>query len=523
MSALDQAFIKAYSQQNPGLAPATVEKTTRPSAVKSAVKGAVSVEPINAGGAVAGAVKTVDTDAVSRGGTRLKRTTAAAKAAAKSTHAKKTVAAKGTKKPVTARHAARAPQAKTVKKPKAAPSRSPSESKTPDVTYRLDLPAMTSGSGSANTAVPAPHTDVIFSTRESLTPQQQSSSATAVAPSEPPMPRNPLPPKTPTADKRPAIPSRSAQPAANQNPPTSTFSEGWTADITRNFSNLDQPRAATNSSPEPAVQQGSKSPARIFESLSAGMKQIATHSVPLPEKTIMREKPEAAAQPPAIRLFQPMLQVDHFAWPKVCGRLESGANAELDSVIETLLAAQIRGKKVFVIGGCRAGDGATSLLLATARRLASQEMKVALVEGDWSQPQLARRLGLLPQYGWEDVLSGRFPLEEVLIESIAERLVILPVREPFGVAELPIDATTRLAETWNSLRHHFDIVLVDPGALCNSPILDRQLAGATAGRIDAALLVKNLRCHDAAEFDAVGQSLGSAGAKVVGIVENFVG
>ncbi len=150
-------------------------------------------------------------------------------------------------------------------------------------------------------------------------------------------------------------------------------------------------------------------------------------------------------------------------------------------------------------------------------------MKVALIEADWSQPQLARRLGLLPQYGWEDVLSGRLPLEEVLIESIAERLVILPVREPFGAAELPADAANRLADTWNSLRNHFDIILVDPGPLCNSPIFDKQFAGVSDGCIDAALMVKNLRRYDGSEFDALGQSLNDAGAKVIGVVENFTG
>jgi Mrp family chromosome partitioning ATPase len=229
------------------------------------------------------------------------------------------------------------------------------------------------------------------------------------------------------------------------------------------------------------------------------------------------------SQAPAIRLFQPMLQVEHFAWPKVCGRLENDAESELERVVETLLAAQFRGKKVFVLGGCRSGDGASSLLLTTARRLAAQGMKAALVEADWSQPQLARRLGLLPQYGWEDVLFGRMPLEEVLIESIAERLVILPVREPFDVSELPAEATNRLAETWTSLRHHFDIVLVDAGPLCGSPILERQLIDVMAGRIDAALMMKNLRRPDDGEFDAVGQALNDAGAKVIGIVENFVG
>ena len=132
-------------------------------------------------------------------------------------------------------------------------------------------------------------------------------------------------------------------------------------------------------------------------------------------------------------------------------------------------------------------------------------------------------MGLLPQYGWEDVLAGRLPLEEVLIESIAEHLVVLPVREPFGVSELPAEATNRLADTWNSLRRNFDIVLVDPGPLKHSPILDRQLVGVMAGRIDATLLVKNLQQQNAAEFDAVTQALYDAGAKVLGVVENFAG
>jgi Mrp family chromosome partitioning ATPase len=350
-------------------------------------------------------------------------------------------------------------------------------------------------------------------------------------------------------DKKPAAANQAAQDAPSTNQPAAAFSDGWTEDFTRAFSNLDQ-NAPIDDPPEPAREQDlAKTPAEIIKSLAVGMKQCAAAQVPLPEKNTsfsgkkanqdIKRSPSGMSDaldlktPPknpalaetspaaAIRLFQPMLQVDHFAWPKVCGRLETVANAELEHIIETLIAAQIRGKKVFALGGCHSGDGATSLLLATARRLAAQDIKAALVEADWSQPQLARRLGLLPQYGWEDVLSGRLPLEEVLIESIAERLVILPVREPFRASELPADVANRLTETWNSLRHHFDIVLVDPGPLCNSPILDRQLVGAMAGRIDAALMVKNLRRQDNGEFDAVGQALNNAGAKVIGVVENF--
>jgi Mrp family chromosome partitioning ATPase len=243
----------------------------------------------------------------------------------------------------------------------------------------------------------------------------------------------------------------------------------------------------------------------------------------MPAPAAQETADEDVPQSPAIRLFQPMLQVEHFAWPKICSRLEDKTQVELDRVIDALLAAQFRGKKTFLLGGCRSGDGASSLLLTTARRLASQGLKAALVEGDWSQPQLARRLGLLPQYGWEDVLCGRMPLEEVLIESVAERLVILPVREPFGVGELPDDAQDRIVDTWASLRHHFDLILVDPGPLAKSPILDRNLANVMAGCIDAALLMKNLRRQDDGEFEAVAQALGDAGTKVIGVIENFVG
>jgi Mrp family chromosome partitioning ATPase len=244
-----------------------------------------------------------------------------------------------------------------------------------------------------------------------------------------------------------------------------------------------------------------------------------------PEKQNPPDKPsvEESQPAPAIRLFQPMLQVDHFAWPKVCGRLEKGANAELDRIIEILIAANARGKKMFALGGCRSGDGATSLLLATARQMAAQGVKAVLVDADWSQPQLARRLGLLPQYGWEDVLAGRLPLEEVLIESVAERLVILPVREPFTASELPADAPNRIAETWESLRRHFDVVLIDSGPLANSPILDQRYVGVLAGRIEAVVMVKNLRRQDDDEFNATQQALNNAAAKVIGVIENFAG
>jgi Mrp family chromosome partitioning ATPase len=548
MSALDQAFIKAYSQHNPALAPAALESAEPTVAARNPAKNTVSSKAAKASPA-----KPAATKHSAKRKPKLPRNSASesifaeiaqsgdAETPAKKAASAKKPAAKKAKKPTAPipHHPPRA-ASNTEKKPildSEIPSAAPASNGpgAANVLYRLDLPAATTSGGnstSVRSTVPAPHTDAIFSEMESLLPQREPT------PKQSPSQSTETPPvKTRSSEESESAPDKKtcAQDVPRESQLANSFSDGWTEDFKRAFSNLERTASTRGSSEQAPDREIAKTPPKAVESiLPATGKLSAAAQVPLPEKKpllasatkekngAMRDKPLAAEPPaPAIRLFQPMLQVDHFAWPKVCGRLEACANAELERVIETLIAAQIRGKKVFALGGCRAGDGASSLLMAAARRLAAQDLKVALVEADWSQPQLARRLGLLPQYGWEDVLSGRFPLEEVLIESIAERLVILPVREPFGASELPADAARRLTETWNSLRHHFDVVLVDPGPLCGAPLLDSQLVGAMAGGIDAVLMVKNLRRHDDAEFDAIGKALGDAGAKVVGVVENF--
>ena len=571
MSALDQAFLKAYSQHSPALAPTAVKPVVTSGAPQNPTPNTASAEVLPSPVAMPGAGKVVQQVTPTKATS--KRTKGKAKTPAKSPTdtifeamgridapeapaakpraANKTPSARRAKKTATpTSHLPRAAREKTERKPKsksettAAAPRAPGRT-APEAIYRLDLPAASTAGGvsaGARPPLPAPHTNVIFSAREPASPQREptpsrDSLAGAEASSSKNLASRPaeiMPAvKTAAANAMPA----DAPSTPPQNQRSKSNSDGWTGDFTRALSNLDGHAPTGSQADPPREREIAKNATGNFAPPAIGVKQSA--AAPMRLSAAERESPwgknthaeiagtsgEKAAAPdtpaPAIRLFQPMLQVDHFAWPKVCGRLESSASSELDRVIETLTAAQIRGKKVFALGGCHSGDGASSLLLATARRLAAQGMKVALVEADWTQPQLARRLGLLPQYGWEDVLAGRLPLEEVLIESIAEHLVVLPVREPFGVAELPAEAANRLADTWNSLRRNFDIVLADPGPLANSPILDGQLVGVMGGRIDATVLVKNLHQHNASEFDAATRALNDAGAKVLGVVENF--
>jgi Mrp family chromosome partitioning ATPase len=142
-----------------------------------------------------------------------------------------------------------------------------------------------------------------------------------------------------------------------------------------------------------------------------------------------------------------------------------------------------------------------------------------MVDGDFHNPQLARQLGVLPEAGWEDVLSGRLPLPEVLIESNEDQLALLPLRAPVHKSD-SLTRGPRTASTLESLRHSYQLVLVDVGTLSERardlvPLL-------AAGSFDAAILVRDVRMTSTKELSDAAQRLTDAGIPTYGIAENFV-
>jgi Mrp family chromosome partitioning ATPase len=223
-----------------------------------------------------------------------------------------------------------------------------------------------------------------------------------------------------------------------------------------------------------------------------------------------------------IRVFQPMLQVDHFAWPKVCRRLESQAPEELDRVADTLHAAGKGGMKIVGFSGSQRGHGATTLLLCAAKRLVSRGVKTVIVDADLREPQLAKCLGLLPQLGWEHVAAGCQPVEEVLVESAADNLTVLPLCQPLVLAEISLASQRIMAGCLNTLRNNYDLVLLDLGPLDNPRSLADLAAGGLNCRIDGVVVIHNAGKVLAVSMPAVRQSLAAAGVTVIGVVENFV-
>ncbi len=140
-----------------------------------------------------------------------------------------------------------------------------------------------------------------------------------------------------------------------------------------------------------------------------------------------------------------------------------------------------------------------------------------LVDANWSNPQLAESLGLLPQIGWEETLCGGLPLEEIVIESLADGLAVLPVRGPSA-------STIRqeqIAASFDILAREFNVVLVDLGPLAQVED-EAAFAHELATRMDAVILVQNVRVTTPNQLADVRQHMAASNLRYAGTIQNFV-
>jgi len=215
--------------------------------------------------------------------------------------------------------------------------------------------------------------------------------------------------------------------------------------------------------------------------------------------------------------FRPMLQVDRFTWPSVCQRLDRAVGGELDRLADVLAELAGEGQKVLAIAGCRRGEGATTMLLCAGQRLAEKQLNVVMLDADPANPQLAKRLGIQPEFGLEDVLAGRMPLAEVVVESVADRMAVLPACDDRVADDRSQVDKTRMAENIDVLAEHYDLVLVDVGPL-DGRHGDIEVP---CGRLDAVVLVQDIRTTTSDRFAETLHGISAAGISQAGVVQNF--
>jgi len=234
------------------------------------------------------------------------------------------------------------------------------------------------------------------------------------------------------------------------------------------------------------------------------------------------DPPEVGAIGPDDERFQPSFQVDSFAWPSGCTRLSMVAGEQIDQLADSLAGEREQGRQVVAMSGCRRGDGCTTLLLCVARRLAERGLRIAVIDADFDNPLLARRLGLLPEVGWEELFTARLPVEEVMIESVQERLAVLPLCGSVPCRACPAKDLPDPASALNVLRERYDLVLVDLGQLGDDTLNGDGAARAVIDWIDAMVLVHNVCATSQDELNRTRRRAQAAGLVEAGIAENFV-
>jgi Mrp family chromosome partitioning ATPase len=255
------------------------------------------------------------------------------------------------------------------------------------------------------------------------------------------------------------------------------------------------------------------SPAGSGETARVSGEALAATAAPL---TSAPAHSVTISQGPGETPWRPLLQVDRVVWPSIHARLQCMAASAIQQMADGLLSLCASGSKVLGLASCASGEGVTTLMLAAARSLANLGRKVAVVDANWNNPQLAQSLGLLPQIGWEETLCGGLPLEEVVIESLADGLAVLPVRKPSAstIAAGPI------AASFDILAREFDVVLVDLGPLAQ--LEEGAPSRAVAARMDAVILVQNVRVTTPNRLADVREHLAASNLRYVGTIQNFV-
>jgi Mrp family chromosome partitioning ATPase len=223
----------------------------------------------------------------------------------------------------------------------------------------------------------------------------------------------------------------------------------------------------------------------------------------------------------AAKPFRPLLEVDRFLWSDECDRFARAVGDQLEGLAEQIAEEARLGRRIVGVASCRRGDGCTTLTLALAPRLVAMGLKVLLVDSDFHNPPLGHRLGLLPEGGWEEILAEHLPLEEVIVESIHDRLALLPLKAPSPGRSYDLGRNPQPRVSLELAAEHYELVLVDVGRFHRHDSKSSNLPLPDGRWLQSLVLLHNVRSTPDEDLTRNRQRVRAAGIREMGIVENF--
>jgi Mrp family chromosome partitioning ATPase len=211
-------------------------------------------------------------------------------------------------------------------------------------------------------------------------------------------------------------------------------------------------------------------------------------------------------------------EVDHLGWTTVCLQLYEGESVSFRQAGQQLFSASAEGLRVLAVTSAYRGEGRTTLSLLLARAAASAGVRVAVMDADLDNPQLAWNARVQPASDWRRVLLDRSPLEEAAIYAVDERMTLFPLEtqsrgEPLRLSD------PRVTKLVHDIASRFDLLIIDMGPIAHG---DRRLfAAGKVCPVDAAVVVRDVRSTTEEQTQTIVQRLVDMGVEAVGIAENF--
>lgn len=191
--------------------------------------------------------------------------------------------------------------------------------------------------------------------------------------------------------------------------------------------------------------------------------------------------------------------------------------AESFRVLRTsiLLSTAPRPPKTILVASGHPSEGKSCTALNLSMALAQRGGRVAIVDADLRKPGVTRSLNMARQYGLSEILTGAFPLDEVLKPHPE-----LPNLWILGSGALPPNPSELLSsrtmeDLLRELGNRFDHVVID-----SPPILMVTDATLLSSLVDGVVMVCESGVTSRAAVMRVRRMLDHAGARILGSVLN---
>ena len=172
------------------------------------------------------------------------------------------------------------------------------------------------------------------------------------------------------------------------------------------------------------------------------------------------------------------------------------------------------GYKSFVICGCEAGDGNTTIAISMAAALADSGWRTVLVDGDMRKKNDYKRLNENAKKGLSDYLMGKLSLDNVIYETTTDNLSYVPCGE---LIDNPVRllCSKNMDEAREELAKNFDFVIFDMPAI--NAAVDAKVLAVNA---DATILVSSIGKTSQKGLIEAANTLSEVKANLIGTIVN---